>query len=701
MKSSRCSVALCAFALAAFVVCGSSEAGTRTPPLSQRMAIDSLSEVPVFQVGSVDREALLAEDAAAPAKIGPTRFATLAEVAIIPGEEGVWQELEDGGRLWRMTIESPGATDLNFGFSRFRLPPGATVHVISTENGFYQGPYTARNNRADGELWTAVVPGDRAVIELFVPGDAAFEPVLRLGSVGRGYRGLFDTTSNLAKQGSCNIDVVCPEGDEWREEIRSVGKYTYVSGSSQFSCTGTLLMDVPATFTAYFHSAWHCNVNEDVDQSVVVYWNYESPRCGLLWGGSLADNQSGTTFLATREDADFVLLELDEVPDESWDVYYSGWDARSTTAPQSSVCIHHPLGDEKAISLNDDPLTTISALNLVDPDGNHVGTIIQPWKVDNWEDGTTQEGSSGAGLWDPATHLLVGSLSGGAASCDDPNGSDYFAKFERAWDGASPSERLKDWLDPAASGTLFVSGADPDGGANPGGDYDYFIAAIARTTGVGGAPWVSKMGLLNRSGATADVSLTYYGIGVPTTVSASLSNGVLGTWDDAVSTLFGVTDDSAGSVHVNSTQPLVVTARTYTFNNQGSFGSFMPGVMIMDGVSSGGTGLLSQLTGNTDFRTNIGLVNMADKRCRARVTLFSSTGAQVGTALERAIDAGSFKQINDVFAAAGAGNQNDAYATVEVVTSDCEMWAYAAVIDGTAGSPGTDDPTTVPLTIVQ
>ena len=42
----------------------------------------------------------------------------------------------------------------------------------------------------------------------------------------------------------------------------------------------------------------------------------------------------------------------------------------------------------------------------------------------------------------------------------------------------------------------------------------------------------------------------------------------------------------------------------------------------------------------------------------------------------------------------------DAYATVEALTSGCRVWAYASVIDGTSGSPGTNDPTLIPLTVV-
>ncbi len=75
-------------------------------------------------------------------------------------------------------------------------------------------------------------------------------------------------------------------------------------------------------------------------------------------------------------------------------------------------------------------------------------------------------------------------------------------------------------------------------------------------------------------------------------------------------------------------------------------------------------------------------------------------GATVGSLATRTLGAYSFDQIDDVFAETGTGSRNDACATVEVLTSGCEVWAYGAVIDGTTAFPGTNDATTIPLTVI-
>jgi hypothetical protein len=230
---------------------------------------------------------------------------------------------------------------LNLGFSRFWLPEGATLHLISESNAYYQGPYTSKDNQAHGQLWTPVIPGSGLVIELFVPAQAKAEPQLVLSQVGTGYRNLFQEPGPQPvpqAEGNCEIDVVCPQAAAWTNEIRSVGLYS-INGI--FTCTGTLVADTAGDCRNYFLTANHCGLDAANAPTVVVYWNYQSTNCGTHGPGSLAQNQSGAVFRAARYDVDFALIELDEMPDPSVGVFYSGWD-RSGIAPGGGVGIHHP-----------------------------------------------------------------------------------------------------------------------------------------------------------------------------------------------------------------------------------------------------------------------------------------------------------------------------------------------------------------------
>jgi len=420
------------------------------PPLSQQRPVRPLATVRQLVLPATDPQFELAADAARGAGT-PLRFAKPTAVAVTPETDGTWEQLPEG-RLWRLRITAAGATDLNFGFSQFWLPEGATLHISSESEAYFQGPYTAGDNKPHGQLWTPVVPGGSGCLELFVPTQTAEEPRLVLSQIGLGYRDLFHPQKELFQPtaGACEIDVACPQATGWSNEIRSVARYS-VSGNSL--CTGTLIADAESDLRNYFLTANHCGLSAANAASVVVYWNYQSPTCGQLGGGSLAENQSGAIFRAAKADVDFALLELEDVPDSSFRVFYSGWD-RSGTPPGGAVGIHHPNGEEKAISFSTTPLTTVSSCIGSGGSATH-------WRV-LWSAGVTEPGSSGSGIWDPSMHQLVGTLSGGTSDCTKPTSPDCYGKLSVAWaSGSSAATRLRDWLDPQNTGLTSVAGVDP------------------------------------------------------------------------------------------------------------------------------------------------------------------------------------------------------------------------------------------------
>jgi hypothetical protein len=237
------------------------------------------------------------------------------------------------------------------------------------------------------------------------------------------------------------------------------------------------------------------------------------------------------------------------------------------------------------------------------------------------------------------------------------------------------------------------------GGGGGGGSmaFDYFVAAIAHTHGVGDSVWRTKLGVLNFSGATAEVELTYLHDGEASIETLTLAHGVLRTWDDAAVDLFGVSGRSSGPVFIASERQLVITSRTYSEGEQGTFGSFMEAAGLSQTFGFGEVGVVSQLCGNNDFRTNIGVVNLTGSSCWVRVWVRSASGLEIGSPVNVTLDAYGFEQINDVFATSGSGSRDNAYAVVNVLTEGCEVWGYGSVIDGVAAFPGTNDATIIPM----
>ncbi len=430
-------------------------------PKSFSQGLKSLADVQEKRMPPVDVKKLKAEDAErarSPERPTPYRFAFGITVNLNTDNAGSWNGLPDGSRLWRLKIVSTGALSLNLGFTRFDMPEGAKLWLYNPAGDYVEGPYMAKHCTQSGQLWTPVIPGDAVVVELWVPNGVANQPVVEIGRVNHGYRKLIGPDKVGAdKQGACNFDVICPPGNPWRDQIRAVAKYTI---DGMYSCTGQLVNNSNEDFTPYFLSAFHCGVDAGNDDTLVFYWNYESPNCGDLSGGSLADNQTGATYRAGWANSDFLLVELDAQSDPVSNVYYAGWNATGT-APSAAVTIHHPSGDEKAISFENNGLTITAYLSdTVDASGRH-------WRVGDWDAGTTEPGSSGACLYDPSDGLCIGQLHGGYAACgnDDP---DWYGRLADSWTGGgTAATRLRDWLNPANDGALTLAGIEGPGGAGP------------------------------------------------------------------------------------------------------------------------------------------------------------------------------------------------------------------------------------------
>lgn len=426
---------------------------------------------PLVTLPAVDAEALRSIDTiktmnAFEAHDKRMAIATGNEVWIDPVNFGVWQSLDDGSRVWRVRVQAPRATDLHLGFDRYALPAGAAVWVIG-DGDFYEGPYTAEDA---GPLWVPMVPGDTATVELRLPAGTAFAAdMLTLSHVGAGFRDLFARSTNSAgASGACNVNVVCPLGVLYVDEERALAYYEFRGDADGFTyiCTGTLLSDVPGDRKNYVLTAAHCMSTTTEVASMRVYWNYQSTQCATTTGFSLAQNQTGATLRATRADADFTLVELNTTPSPAWNLFHAGWDA-SGVAPSSSIGLHHPRGDVAKVTQG-----TTAPSNYSNCIGTGAGSANTHWLTGPYNQGTTEGGSSGSGLWIPSADAsgrgkrLIGVLSGGTALCSvvNPtqpgNGLDCYGKFSAAWNGASAATRLRDWLDPAASGTLSVAGID-------------------------------------------------------------------------------------------------------------------------------------------------------------------------------------------------------------------------------------------------
>jgi lysyl endopeptidase len=453
---------LLAAVLAMLAAGGSFAEASLPPPAGLAQGAAPLASVPLLTPPPVDTAAELASITKQRPPAAPPQFGVSLALSATPAVQGAWETLPDGTALWRVRVRSAGAQALSVGFARYGMPAGGKLLVYDPTYQQVHGPYTAQDNEAHGQLWTAFVPGEELVLEAQLPAGAPRDLLaLELGSVVHAVLDPFGTA--IEKSGSCNLDVVCPEAEPWRSQVRSVARIVYTLGGRAYLCTGALVNNTAQDGRPLFLTAAHCGITEANAPTVVTYWNFQSPACRVPGSaasaatgvGSLSQTLSGAVFRASYAPSDMTLLELDDPVPASYSPYWAGWD-RSPDPPTSAVAVHHPSGDEKRISFEFDPASVTSVNSAFSPgDGTHI-------RIADWDLGTTEPGSSGSPLFNQHG-LVVGQLHSGSAACSGAvnSGSDWYGRLHTSWTGGNaPGTRLSDFLDPLALGLTQLAGTD-------------------------------------------------------------------------------------------------------------------------------------------------------------------------------------------------------------------------------------------------
>ncbi len=416
--------------------------------------------VPTTTMPSVDVAALLAEDALA-SENDPYRFAEGIDVHLNLNNSGTWVVLPNGDRLWRLRIQSEGAQTLGLIYDEWNLPKGARLFLYNDDHSHVIGAFTSSNNWRDGTNTTAPVRGDAITLELVEPSGKRGESVLSVSRVCHAYRGAsgFHSRDPLDAYGAsdtCMINVACPLGDDWQNEANSIAKI-YVAGTHL--CTGALIRTADGAFHPYILTANHCF--KPGMASSVFEFDYRSVTCAGQQPPASTHVIANCVVNARWRQSDFMLLEMSSLPPVNWTPYFAGWDRRDVIPPNTTG-LHHPQGDVMKISFdNDSPVGP----NPFDTTYVPEGPDQYMWRVVDWDNGSTQGGSSGSPLFD-ANHRIIGQLYGGAATCAN-NLYDRYGRLARSWwGGDSFDSSLVSWLDLNATDTLFINGAYLNSPAN-------------------------------------------------------------------------------------------------------------------------------------------------------------------------------------------------------------------------------------------
>ncbi|MBW1843391.1 MAG: hypothetical protein JRJ05_03550 [Deltaproteobacteria bacterium] len=446
--------------IALLFVSGAASSKRPTPPKSFVHHLRPTAEIESRSLPPIDLAARRAQDERLRDEPAPFRVAYAIPLRASPQDAGTWEEIPGVGSVWRLRVDSPGAIFMSFKFADFELPEGAELHFVSVGRDYHDGAYTERHNRPPRRFGSPMVPGDSAVIELFLPEGS--EPAsLELESVSHGFRNVMGmgaiaprggppaaaseslaahTSALAAGPFSCQRDIGCEEGAPYQDVKRAAAE----GYDGQYICSGQLINNSRQDNRYLYITAEHCEWWID-PPTMAYYWNYENSTCGS--NDAPLRFSTGSTDLYHSAAADLDLLELDGTDLEGlYDIYFVGWN-RGGDTPASAATIGFPSDKPKQISIRNDPVIDCAAGGCTNGWGPNY------WRIDLYDVGVPEGGSSGGMLLDQ-NNLLVGTLTGGVGTNCNNFEWDEYAKIAPQWASLQP------FLDPDATGRVWLPGKD-------------------------------------------------------------------------------------------------------------------------------------------------------------------------------------------------------------------------------------------------
>lgn len=372
--------------------------------------------------------------------------------AAIPLRDLAWANAAAGARIARVELTSPGARALRVALALEGARDGITVRVASAGAdeavAVLAAGEIAQAMHRDGALWSPVLEGDTAVVEIEaragVDVATARLDIPRLahlvvgGADLRAPEAAVMRASGIGAAAACNVDAACAIGSDAALQTlaSSVARIVFVAQDGfSYLCSGTLLNDTARTNTPYLFTADHCIDSMAAARSIVSFWLFTATSCGGKDTPPFVQLAGGGTLLGRSQDNDWSLVRLDAMPPAG--TRLASWRAEPIAPGTAVVALHHPRGD--LLKANHGVVT--GALRVQDELVDGAFTQV------TWTSGITEGGSSGGLLAtaDGGIYEVRGGLYGGLSSCSRPADPDYFSRLE------TMLPLMRQYLTPAAA----------------------------------------------------------------------------------------------------------------------------------------------------------------------------------------------------------------------------------------------------------
>jgi len=383
----------------------------------------------------------------------------VCNVNITPDNSGTIFK-SNGYKVWRTGIVSPDAAAISIVFTLFNIPSGAKLFLYNPSQSIVLGSFSSINNNVNGVLPIRPLASDTIIVEYQEPETLASGNSLK-GELKIGYasHNFVDTNGYLKKTNpdggiSCSPQIMSVDA-----ENPVIGAVCLIYTTTQYNAyysSGSLINNYKNK--PYVISSYHC-FDEEYEKSSIFFFQNHEPKEGV-WGSSEL-SIAGASKVAASDTLDFALVELNQMPPADYRPYFAGWDAQEESGYLNPYkCLHHPNGDFTKYSSSQNRVVQAQ------PDFERSLFCYKTfWKVENWNIGATQGGSSGSPLFN-SDNKIIGCLTGGSSSCTYQK-NDYYYMLSKAWSFYSDySKQLKHWLVPSGSSVKSMDGADPYASTN-------------------------------------------------------------------------------------------------------------------------------------------------------------------------------------------------------------------------------------------
>ncbi len=365
-----------------------------------------------------------------------------------------WQATGQGTQRAALRFHSEGAFGVRLGVQLQALPLGSTLRFYGDAQGssdmfVLSGAELLAAMAAGGDgnstYWSLDFGGPETTLELELPVGAdpaqvaIAVPVLSHFFIAPAQAAAQSFTKAL-NVGGCSIDAACrPDLDA---QSRSVARVLFVEQGNSYQCSGTLLNDARSSTTPYLLSAQHCIGSQAAAATVTTEWFYRASACNSATPSPAAKRvYGGATLLYASVATDTAFMRLN-MPAPAGTVF-AGSSLNAVAVGTDVLGLHQPQGGvqkasegrvQQFFNCSSDLCESASAAA-----SRFLGVV--------WSVGQTEQGSSGSPLFvslgSGNTRYVVGQLLGGTSSCQEPRGTDYYGRFDVAFNAA-----LRQWLKP-------------------------------------------------------------------------------------------------------------------------------------------------------------------------------------------------------------------------------------------------------------